>query len=242
MTNAGPTPAPIIQVEGLTKDYRLDGKRIEVLKGVQLTLSAGEKVSIMGRSGVGKSTLLHVLGTLDRPTKGIVRFEGEEVFGFSESKLARFRNRTIGFVFQFHYLLPDFTALENLMIPMRMAKTPLSAMQEHAWDLLDRVGLKERAHHKPGELSGGEQQRVAIARSLVMSPKLLLADEPTGNLDGRTSEDIHDLLSQLNATLGTTLVVVTHNPSLADRMDRKLVLRDGLVEERDAGQKEESRT
>ncbi|RJO65304.1 MAG: ABC transporter ATP-binding protein [Myxococcales bacterium] len=230
---AQPNPLEaIIAVEGLKKDYALNGKRIEVLKGVDLTLHPGERVSIVGKSGVGKSTFLHVLGTLDKPTAGTVLFEGADVFRLPEARLARYRNQTIGFVFQFHYLLPDFTALENVQIPMRIAGLPLSEARDRAAELLEQVGLGDRLEHKPGELSGGEQQRVALARAMVMRPKVLLADEPTGNLDEQTSEDIHELLLELNQRYDTTLVVVTHNRRLADRMGRRLALADGVIRNR----------
>ncbi len=224
-----------IRIENLRKSYDLNGKTIEVLKGVDLELSPGERVSIVGKSGVGKSTFLHVLGTLDRPSSGKIFYDGEEVFRFNDRRLARFRNRTIGFVFQFHYLLPDFSALENVMIPLKIHRTSPEEARERARKLLEQVELGHRLDHKPGELSGGEQQRVALARALVMNPKVLLADEPTGNLDGQTSEGIHDLLEELNRTYRTTLVVVTHNQSLADRMDRQLRLHGGVIGVRDDG-------
>ncbi len=221
--------SPLIHIDGLHKSYELDGKEIQVLKGIDLEIRHGQRLSIVGKSGVGKSTFLHVLGTLDRPSSGMIRFEGRDVFSYSDRKLAQYRNRSIGFVFQFHYLLPDFNALENVSIPMRIAKLDPTEVDRRAKELLELVGLQDRATHKPGELSGGEQQRVAIARALVMRPSVILADEPTGNLDDQTSQGIHDLLCNLNETYRTTLVVVTHNRSLADRMDEKLELVDGQI-------------
>jgi lipoprotein-releasing system ATP-binding protein len=222
---------PLVEVRDLVKNYTLDGKVIEVLSGIDLTLVAGEKVSIVGKSGVGKSTLMHVLGTLDRPTSGKVLYRNLDVFSQKESQLARFRNKGIGFVFQFHYLLPDFSALENVMVPMRIAREYLGQAEERAAEMLRQVGLDDRLHHKPGELSGGEQQRVAIARALVMQPRLVLADEPTGNLDDQTSEGIHDLFQELNDRYRTTVVVVTHDHKLAGRMDRRLLLKDGRLQD-----------
>lgn len=219
----------IIQVNDLYKDYYLNGNIINVLKGVDVDFYESEKVAITGKSGAGKSTFMHVLGTLDRPTKGEVLFEDYDVFEKNDKQLATYRNNTIGFVFQFHYLLPDFTALENVEIPMKLAKMQPSVIKERAEELLERVELGDRLHHKPGELSGGEQQRVAIARALVMNPKILLADEPTGNLDSQTSEGIHDLLDNLNKVYNTTLIVVTHNLGLAERMDRTLTMVNGTI-------------
>ena len=219
----------LLQTLGVTKDYFLLGKRIEVLKGVDLTVEKGEIVSLTGASGVGKSTFLHVLGTLDAPTAGTIEYEGEDVFARNEADLAAFRNRTIGFVFQFHYLLREFTALENTMMPAMVQRVPPTEAARRAKDILERVGLAHRLDHKPGELSGGEQQRVALARALIMRPKLLLADEPTGNLDEDTAEGIHQLLFQMNRELDITALVVTHNPSLAERMPRRLRMVDGRI-------------
>ncbi|RMG21208.1 MAG: ABC transporter ATP-binding protein [Deltaproteobacteria bacterium] len=223
--------APLVEIQSLSKDYYLDGRRIPVLTGVDLSIEAGELVSLTGKSGAGKSTLLHILGTLDHPTSGTVRFAGQDVFDRNESDLADFRARSIGFVFQFHYLLREFTALENTMIPALIQRLPQAEAARRARAILDRVGLSHRLDHKPSELSGGEQQRVALARALIMEPKLLLADEPTGNLDVTTSEGIHDLLFQMNEEMGITAVVVTHNPDLAGRMPRRLRLAGGQVEE-----------
>ncbi len=233
VTGGSQSASPIIQIEDLWKYYQLGERRIDVLKGVNLRFHPGERVSIVGKSGAGKSTFLQVVGTLDQPSSGSVRFEDQDVFNLSDKHLASYRNRTIGFVFQFHYLLPDFTALENVMIPLRIARVNPVEARERAAKLLSQVDLLERLEHKPGELSGGEQQRVAIARALVMNPKVLLADEPTGNLDGQTAEGIHDLLLELNEIYGMTLVCVTHNPSLADRMPRRLAMFDGVIRERE---------
>ncbi len=222
---------PLVEVRGLSKDYLLGEKRIEVLWDLDVKIEAGEIVSLTGASGVGKSTFLHVLGTLDAPTAGQVLFEGEDVFLREESTLADFRNRTIGFVFQFHYLLREFTALENTMLPAMIQRVGEAEAEAMALDILDRVGLSHRLDHKPGELSGGEQQRVALARALVLGPKLILADEPTGNLDGRTAEGIHELLLEMNAEMGITALLVTHNQSLASRMPRRLRMIEGRLEE-----------
>ncbi|MFW6369437.1 MAG: ABC transporter ATP-binding protein [Myxococcota bacterium] len=222
----------LVEVQGLCKDYLMGEKRIEVLKDLDLTIGSGEIVSLTGASGVGKSTFLHVLGTLDAPTKGKILFDGEDVFDREEAALADFRNHTIGFVFQFHYLLREFTALENTMLPALIQRVEAKEAGRRARGILDRVGLSHRLDHKPGELSGGEQQRVALARALVLEPRLILADEPTGNLDNRTAEGIHDLLLEMNQEMGITAVLVTHNPALAERMPRRLRMFEGrLVEE-----------
>jgi len=200
---------------------------VEVLKGVDLTFSQGEKAAIVGASGVGKTTLLHVLGTLDRPTAGKVLYEGKDIFNLNEKDLALFRNREIGFVFQFHHLLPEFNALENTMMPCLIQGLPKKEAASRAEAILTLVGLKERLSHKPGELSGGEQQRVAVARALVLEPKVLLADEPTGNLDTKTGDSVFDLLQELNQIKRVTLIVVTHNLKLAEKMTRQIQLVDG---------------
>jgi lipoprotein-releasing system ATP-binding protein len=217
----------LIQVQQLFKSYGNGTKRVEVLKGVDLTFSHGEKAAIVGASGVGKTTLLHVLGTLDRPTAGKVLYEGKDIFNMNEKDLAFFRNREIGFVFQFHHLLPEFNALENTMMPCLIQGLPKREASSLAEAILDVVGLEERLSHKPGELSGGEQQRVAVARALVLGPKVLLADEPTGNLDTKTGESVFDLLQELNQTKGVTLIIVTHNLRLAEKMTRQIQLVDG---------------
>ncbi|MBW2537115.1 MAG: ABC transporter ATP-binding protein [Deltaproteobacteria bacterium] len=228
------SPKKLVEIRSLTKTYDHLGKHIEVLKGLDLDVAAGEMCSIVGASGAGKSTFLHVVGTLDAPTSGTIHIDGNEVTGLAERSLAEFRNRTIGFVFQFHHLLPEFSALENTMMPGLIRKMDRAELEQQARDILEEVGLDHRLTHKPGELSGGEQQRVALARALVLKPLLLLADEPTGNLDGRTSDAIHDLFFKLNERLGTTMLLVTHNPSLAERMPRMLLLENGVV--RDVGE------
>ncbi len=200
---------------------------MEVLKGVDLTFLQGERASIVGASGVGKTTFLHVLGTLDRPTSGKVLYQGKDIYTLNEKDLAQFRNREIGFVFQFHHLLPEFNALENTMMPCLIQGTSKGEAASRAEAILTLVGLKERLVHKPGELSGGEQQRVAVARALVLEPKVLLADEPTGNLDTRTGESVFDLLLELNRIKDVTLVVVTHNLKLAEKFSRQIQLIDG---------------
>ena len=221
----------LIQVQRLFKSYGNGAKRVEVLKGLDLVFSRAERVAVVGASGVGKTTLLHILGTLDRPTSGKVFWEGRDVFDLNERELANFRNQEIGFVFQLHHLLPEFTAHENTMMPclIRGMSNREGALQ--AETILSLVGLKDRLRHKPGELSGGEQQRVAIARALVLEPKVLLADEPTGNLDTKTGEAVFDLLLELNQIKGVTLIVVTHNLDLAARMSRRIHLMDGKAVE-----------
>ncbi|MCK6549275.1 ABC transporter ATP-binding protein [Myxococcota bacterium] len=219
----------LVEISGLHKTYYLEGQPINVLRGVDLEIAAGERISIIGASGSGKSTFLHVLGTLDVPTEGHVRFEGNDVFQWRPAALAAFRNRTIGFVFQFHHLLPEFTALENVAMPALIQRMPQGDADARAKEILERVGLGHRIHHRPGELSGGEQQRVAIARALVLSPRLLLADEPTGNLDETSASGIHDLLDRLNAETGLTIVLVTHSSALAHRMPRRLRMHEGRL-------------
>jgi lipoprotein-releasing system ATP-binding protein len=217
----------LIHVQQLLKSYGNGTKRVEVLKGVDLNFSRGERAAIVGASGVGKTTLLHVLGTLDRPTGGKVFYEGKDIYALNEKELALFRNREIGFVFQLHHLLPEFSALENTMMPCLIQGIPKKESAARAEAILTLVGLKERLSHKPGELSGGEQQRVAVARALVLEPKVLLADEPTGNLDTKTGESVFDLLQQLNQIKGVTLIVVTHNLKLAEKLSRQIQLIDG---------------
>ena len=223
--------APLLEGRGLHKSYWLGEKEIHVLRGASFALRAGEMASLVGPSGVGKSTFLHVVGTLDPPTAGNVLYDGQDAFEMGEEPLARFRNRNVGFVFQFHYLLPEFTALQNTAMPGLISRQSRDEAERVARETLELVGLGHRLDHRPGELSGGEQQRVALARALVLKPRLLLADEPTGNLDEATGEGIHQLLLDLNRRLGIAAIVVTHNPRLAERMPRRLRLHDGLVVE-----------
>ncbi len=225
----------LLQAEGVTKTFDHNGRAVDVLRGVDLRIDEGDMLGVVGPSGAGKSTLLHILGTLERPSSGSVTYDGDDITKYSEAELAEFRNRTIGFVFQFHHLLPDFSALENIMLPGRIAGKSPAEVEKAAADLLDQVGLSDRSDHRPGELSGGEQQRVALARALVMKPRLVLADEPTGNLDSGTSEQIHDLMSELNRTHRVTFMVVTHSQKLAERMSRVVHMRDGRVEMERAG-------
>jgi lipoprotein-releasing system ATP-binding protein len=207
-----------------------DGVRaIELFRDLDLVIRRGERLAIMGASGVGKSTLLHILGTLEKPTSGKVLYGGQDIFIWEEKDLAQFRNRNIGFVFQFHYLLPEFNALENVMMPGIIAGLPLRDVKSQAVSLLERLELTERLDHRIGELSGGEQQRVAVARALLLRPKIFLADEPSGNLDSRTGRKLHELLVTLNSELGLTMVIVTHNPELAGMMHRTLRLVDGQL-------------
>jgi lipoprotein-releasing system ATP-binding protein len=226
-----PRPAgpELVRVVRMTKHFVMGAQRLDVLKEVDLTLRVGEMVTIIGASGAGKSTLLHCLGTLDLPSSGQILFDGIDIVELPPPELARFRNRTIGFVFQFHHLLPEFSALENVMMPALVARMPMRDARGRAEAMLEAVGMAHRLRHRPGELSGGEQQRVAIARALVMQPKLLLADEPTGNLDTRTSEEVHALLFRLNEEHRTTMLVVTHNMDLARQMPRKIRMADGRL-------------
>jgi lipoprotein-releasing system ATP-binding protein len=219
-------PDPLIVASRIVKGYRTAAGYVPVLDQLDLEVQEGEMLAITGASGVGKSTLLHVLGTLDRPESGQVTVGGADVFQLSEARLREFRNRTLGFVFQFHHLLPEFTALENVMMPALIARQPAGEAQARAADLLVQLGLSGREHHRPGALSGGEQQRVAVGRALTLFPRALLADEPTGNLDQETGERLHELLRQLNRERGLTIVVVTHNERLAARCDRTLRLQE----------------
>ena len=221
----------LVEAVGLSKRYVDGPTEVQVLDGLDLVIRAGERVAIVGESGIGKSTLLHLLGTLDRPSGGQLRVNGVDVFALDEERLASFRNREIGFVFQFHQLLPDFTALENVMLPALIGRESLGAARHRARDLLGRVGLAERVMHRPGELSGGEQQRVAVARAVMQRPRLLLADEPTGNLDPETGARVTNVLLDLNREVGSALVVVTHNDRFAASMERTLRLAGGRVHE-----------
>jgi lipoprotein-releasing system ATP-binding protein len=225
----------LVIIEDLKKSFQHMGRTLDVLKGIDLNIYAGQILAIVGQSGAGKSTLLHCMGTLDLPTSGRIRLAGEELTTMSGSRLAAVRNRDIGFVFQFHHLLPEFTALENVMVPGLIQGRSRREMEKRAQSLLEEVGLSNRASHRPGELSGGEQQRVAVARALALDPKLVLADEPTGNLDSATSDSIHDLFFQINREHGTTIIVVTHNPSFAESMPRVVRMLDGRVEIDDVG-------
>lgn len=219
----------LLSVRNLHKSFVEGGEEIKVLRGLDLELKAGERLAVIGESGVGKSTLLHVLGTLDRPTAGQILYQGKEIPLDDEVALAHFRNREIGFVFQFHYLLPDFTALENVMFPALIQGINTQVARNAAEQLLEKVGLKDRMHHRPGKLSGGEQQRVAVARAVILEPKLILADEPTGSLDLRIGEEVQDLLFQLNREKGIALIVATHNREFAEKIGRRMELQAGRL-------------
>jgi lipoprotein-releasing system ATP-binding protein len=225
-----PVPNALVIAKNVCKSFQHMGRTLDVLRGIDLSIFEGELVAIVGPSGAGKSTFLHCVGTLDIPTRGSLRLDGEELTTLSSARLAELRNRAIGFVFQSHHLLPEFNALENVTMPGLIQGSSRREMEPRAWALLEEVGLKDRALHRPGELSGGEQQRVALARALVLKPKLILADEPTGNLDSATSAQIHDLFFAINKQRGTTIVVVTHNAALAGSLPRIITLRDGTVE------------
>ena len=222
--------ANLLVAEGVHKTFLHEGDVVEVLRGVDLSINEGEMVCVVGASGAGKSTLLHLLGTLDLPTKGRIKFAGEDLTRMSSAQLAAFRNEKIGFVFQFHHLLPEFDALENVMMPGLVRGHPRGPLRQRARALLEEVGLAHRLDHRPGELSGGEQQRVALARALVMEPAVVMADEPTGNLDSETSESIHQLFFQLNETRKTTFLIVTHSRDLASRMPRVVSMKDGVIQ------------
>ena len=219
----------MIDVVGLYKSFPMGWRELIVLNDINLRIQRGELIAIMGASGAGKSTLLQILGTLDRPTKGTVSFEGQDLFQFTEQQQAEFRNKRVGFVFQFHHLLPEFTALENACLPAMIQKRDLQDVAGEATKLLREVGLGDRLHHKPGELSGGEQQRVSVARALMQQPDLVLADEPTGNLDTHTGDALFALLRQLNRARGTTFVIVTHNDKLSAHADRIVSMQDGMI-------------
>jgi len=221
----------MIQVRNLNKSFQGGMGEVTVLRGIDLDIARGERVAVVGASGAGKTTLMHILGGLDRPSQGEVFFEGQDILSLKGQELDRFRNSTIGFVFQFHQLLPEFSALENVMMPALIAGQRRRSAAETAEELLGEVGLGHRLTHKPGQLSGGEQQRVAIARALVMGPQLLLADEPTGNLDSGTSDDIFRLLDRLHQGRGLTMVIVTHSERLASRLDRVVHMVDGRLKD-----------
>jgi len=219
----------LILTRNLEKSYRTPDRVVRVLRGIDLAINQGERVAIVGTSGAGKTTLMHLLGGLDQPSGGDVLFEGQDIYALRGHARDQFRNRTIGFVFQFHQLLPEFSALENVMMPLLIGGETHRYAASKAAEVLREVGLQERLSHTPGALSGGEQQRVAIARALICEPRLLLADEPTGNLDSRTSDEIMALLNHIHAKRGLTMVIVTHNRSLATRLDRVLQIEDGCL-------------
>ncbi len=228
-------PAPILLVKNVTKAFQIGKDRsakLIVLRGVSLEVAQGEMIAIVGASGAGKSTLLHILGTLDRPTSGEVQFEGKDLFSLGDDQLARLRNDRVGFVFQFHHLLPEFTALENVAMPSLIQGKPLAGVRERALTLLKEVGLEDRAEQKPPKMSGGEAQRVAVARALMNEPGIVLADEPTGNLDSANAEILHNLIWEYNKRTGQTFIIVTHNESLAKRADRVLRIADGILQQR----------
>jgi lipoprotein-releasing system ATP-binding protein len=230
MTTTRTSVGPVLEAVGVVKGYRGgDGGMIHVLTGVDLVVSAGEMVAVIGASGSGKSTFLHVLGALERPDAGTVALGGVATAGASDEALAELRNRQVGFVFQFHHLLREFSALENVMMPLRIAGRPDAEARDRARVLLERVGLGARVHHRPSEMSGGEQQRAAVARALALDPPVILADEPSGNLDHQNAEKLHDLFATLTADVGVGIVVVTHNRSLAERAHRVLHLEDGRL-------------
>ncbi|MFT5441884.1 MAG: lipoprotein-releasing system ATP-binding protein [Myxococcota bacterium] len=218
---------PLVKISKLTKSYETGDGTLDVLKDLEFEVQAGERIAVVGQSGVGKSTFLHILGTLDHPTSGNLYFRGEDVFAKDNAGLAKIRNEFLGFVFQFHHLLPEFSALENVMIPGLIQRRSRNEMRDRAVAILEEVGLGHRIDHRAGKLSGGERQRVAVARALVLDPPLVLADEPTGNLDPTIGEQISELLFEINRTRGTTLIVVTHNERMAEKLGKTLVLEGG---------------
>jgi lipoprotein-releasing system ATP-binding protein len=226
---------PLVEIRDLARSFETGGGTIEVLRGLDLDIAEGDRIAIVGQSGVGKSTLLHILGTLDHPTSGTLRFSGEDVFNRSRESLAELRGRFLGFVFQFHHLLPEFSAIENVMMPGLIHGIEPEQMRVQSEAMLLDVGLAHRVDQAVGKLSGGERQRVAVARALVLDPPLVLADEPTGNLDPMTGDQVSELLFEMNRTRGTTLVVVTHSKRMADQLGRVLVLDAGRLHEGEAG-------
>jgi len=220
---------PLIEVRALDKTFYDADREIRVLRGLDLTVSAGDQIAIVGESGTGKSTLLHIIGSLEQPTAGKIFFDGQDLFALDQKSLAEFRNLKLGFVFQFHYLLADFTALENVMMPALISRMPDEQASARAAEMLQLVGLGDKLGRRPAELSGGEQQRVAVARAVVLRPKLLLADEPTGNLDPHTADEVHELFHRLNRELGITLVIATHNERLMRSVGRALRLQEGKL-------------
>jgi lipoprotein-releasing system ATP-binding protein len=219
----------MIQIADLHKSFSMGSYELPVLMGINLEIQRGELIAIVGASGAGKSTLLHIIGTLDKPSSGTVLFDGQDLFQMTEGQQAEFRNRRIGFVFQFHHLLPEFTALENACMPALVQRRDPASVENDAKALLTEVGLGQRLHHKPGELSGGEQQRVAMARALMQKPDMVLADEPTGNLDTHTGDGLFGLMRDLNKTRGTTFIIVTHNDKLSAQCDRIIHMQDGQI-------------
>lgn len=226
--------SPVVRLRGVTKEYQIEGKSLSVLRGVTLDIEPGQVVAIVGRSGAGKSTLLHIIGGLDTATSGEVEIVGRRLEGMNPKDLAEFRNRNVGFVFQFHHLLPEFTALENVAMPLMIRGLAMREALAQAGEYLVLVDLQDRADHKPSELSGGEQQRVAVARALIPQPQLVLADEPSGNLDSETGERLHTLLWQISRRDRRTFIIVTHNDALAQRADRVLQMQDGVVVDAEA--------
>ncbi len=220
----------IIELKSLKKSFGKEGARIDVLKGIDLEIGAGDMVAVLGASGAGKSTMMHIMGGLEKPTSGSVIYNGQDIYSIGKNSISKLRNEEIGFVFQSHHLLPEFTALENVMMPLLIGRKSRDHASKLGRKLLDEVGLNHRLDHKSGELSGGEQQRVAVARALVMSPKILLADEPTGNLDSKTGEEVFNTIIELNKCKGITFVMVTHNENLALKMGKQVFVRDGRID------------